>query len=160
MKKTAFFFLILIVGLIQATILNYFRVFLVKPDLLFVTIVIASLCFKPLWAVTFSIFAGFFKDILGGSAAFGINTVFFPLWSLLIIRLAKEVSIDYNLSRAVLILIVVFLNDLIVRLIFLSSGTVIPFRVFFWRMILESFYTALVSPLVFKVIHPLIDSED
>ncbi|MFH0790697.1 MAG: rod shape-determining protein MreD [Candidatus Omnitrophota bacterium] len=160
MRKAAFFFLILIFGLIQATILNYFRIFLVKPDFLFVIIVIASLCFRPFWSVTFSIFAGFLKDVLGGSGAFGINTVLFPLWSLLVIRLDREVSIDHHLSRAVLILIVVFLNDLIVRLIFLSSGTFIPFRVFSWVIILESFYTALVSPLVFNAIHPLIDSED
>lgn len=159
MRKLSFFFLILIFGLIQATILNYFRIFLVKPDFLLVIIVIASLCFKPFWAVTFSIFAGFLKDILGGAAAFGINTVLFPLWSSLIIRLDREVSIDHKFSRAVLILIVVFLNDLIIRLIFFSSGTFIPFRVFFRFMIVESFYTALVSPLVFKAIHPLIDSE-
>lgn len=159
MKKLFFFVLILILGLVQATILNYFRIFFVKPDFLLISIVIASLYFAPCWAITFSIFAGFLKDILG-KGSFGINTILFLIWSFLIIKLAKKVSIDHNISRAVLILIVVFLNDLLIRLIFLSSGTFITLVVFFKVMFLESFYTVLVSPLVFKVIYPLIDSED
>lgn len=153
MKKIIFLIFILILGLFQATLLNYFRVFLVKPDCLLIGMVIASLFFHPFLAIGFSVFSGIYKDILGFNY-FGINTLLFALWSIFIIRLSKKISIDNNPTRAVLIFMVVALNGIGVRII---SGASVSTGIFLKVIILESLYTALVTPLIFKFMQPVLE---
>jgi len=149
-KKIFFLFIIIILGLLQITLLDFFRVFGIKPDLLLICSVVSSLVFEFRWALMFCIFAGFFKDALGISAL-GINTLFFPIWCLLIIRLNREVTLDSNFIHIGLIFIVTFFHNIITGLISVYSGNVIPLGIFLRILIIESIYTALVFPLIFKI---------
>jgi len=148
-KKFIFFLFVFLAGLLQVTIINYFRVLTIKPCLFLIFVVIASLTFELKWALIFSLFAGIFKDIFC-IGAFGINTALFLLWSFLIVRLSREISIENNVLRCGLVLIVVFLHDLFVGLIYVYSGNYVPLGIFLRIITLQPIYTALILPLVFK----------
>lgn len=153
MRKWIFLLVITILAIFQVTLLDYFKIFGVKPDLLLISIVIISLCpLKPRWILFFSIFAGILKDALTIST-FGINTLLFPLWSLLIIRLSKKISLDNNFIRALLIYIISVFNSIMMKFIFLSLGKSILLGIFLRITFLESLYTALVLPLLFIGLH-------
>jgi len=147
MKNWIFFLIIIVLGMLQVTILNYFKIFGVGPDLLLISVVIASLFFEFKWAFVLSVFAGLFKDIFGANI-FGINTLLFPLWSFLIVRLNKEITIDYNFIRIALVFIVSLLHNTITGLILIYSGNLIPLGLFLRIVSLQSIYTALVLPLI------------
>jgi rod shape-determining protein MreD len=143
-------------ALLQATILEHFNVLGAKPDLILISVVIASLYFEAKWALFSSVFAGILKDAMG-VYAFGINTLLFPLWAYLIIRLSKKISTDNDFIPAAFIFIVVILHNIIARLIFLSfANSVMPLGVFARITFLGSLYTALVFLLVLRVIRPLL----
>jgi len=156
MTKKSFLLIALISGIFQVTILHYLRIFSVKPDLLLICVVLAGLFFEFKWAVFFSIFAGLFKDIFVVST-FGINTLFFPLWSFLIIRVSKKISLDSDYIRALLIFLIVIINDIVTRLLLLYFGNFISFGVFLRITFLEGLYTAAVSLLIFKAVKKYAD---
>jgi len=145
---------VIILGLLQVIILDYFKIFGVKPDLLLISAVIASLVFEFKWAFILSLFAGLFKDVFGATT-FGINTLLFALWSFLIVRLNKEITIDYNFIRMVLIFIVCLLHNTITGLIFIYLGNFIPLGIFLRIVSVGSIYTALISLLVLKLSEPI-----
>jgi rod shape-determining protein MreD len=153
MKKRIFFLIILACCLLQATLLNSFRFFWVKPDLLLVCVVIASLSFDLKWALTYSVFAGFFKDIFGPHM-FGINILLFPLWAVLIKRLARDISFDNLLLKVILMCVVTFTHNIANGLIIVYLGNYIPLGIFTRIVVIESLYTALCLPLVLKIIQP------
>jgi len=147
MRNWIFFLIVIVLGLLQATILNYFKVFGAGPDLLLITVVVASLVFEFRWAFVLSVFAGLFKDVFGTNV-FGINTLLFPLWSFLIVRLNKEITLDYNFIRMVLAFIVSILHNTITGLTLIYSGNLIPLGLFLRIVFIQSVYTAVVLPLI------------
>lgn len=154
MKKFIFFIIILICGILQVTILNNFKIFFVKPDLLLISVVLASLIFEWKWAFAFSLFAGIFKDSFS-SAAFGINTILFPIWCILIIELAKQISIDFDLIRIGLLFVISLLQNVSEGAILVSSGSFIPLGIFLRNVTVGSIYTTLFLPLVFEITNPI-----
>ena len=158
MRKWILPFAIIALTVFQLTILGYFKIWQVKPDLLLTCMVMTSLIFSFDWkrAISFSIFSGALKDIFYANN-FGINTLVFTLWSIAILKVSKNISIDNNFNRAILICVIAILNNIIIRLIFLFLGNpVVSLGIFLGIAILESLYTALVSPLVFKIIKPAV----
>jgi rod shape-determining protein MreD len=149
-KKIFLLVLILILGLLQATILNYFRLFWVKPDLLLICVVIAGLFFSPVAAIGFSIFIGVYKDILGFHN-FGLNSLLFPIWGFLTIQLGRKISLDNDFIRAGFIFFLAGLNGAAVKMI---SDIPVSAGIFFKVLILEPFYTAIVSLLILRFICP------
>lgn len=154
MKKFLFFIAIVISGLLQVTILNYFKIFNIKPDLLLICAVIASLTFELKWALTFSLFSGLLKDVFAINS-FGINSALFILWSFLIVRLNREISLESNVLRAGLVFIITFLHSIISGLIYTYSGRFVPLGILLRIIIIQSVYTALVLPIVYKFIKPI-----
>lgn len=148
--KAIFPSIIIIAGLIQVTFLDYFRIFGVKPDLLFCCAVIAVLFFEPKWALFFGFLSGLLKDSAGVSG-FGMNTVLFSLWSCFIIRLSRKIVIENYFLPSALIFIITLVNALTVRAVFFSfAGITAPPGIFLRITLLESAYTALIFPLVFR----------
>ncbi|MFA5145528.1 MAG: rod shape-determining protein MreD [Candidatus Omnitrophota bacterium] len=151
MINCVFFLAIVILGILQMTVLDSFKVFGVKPDLLLAGVCFTSLALKFRWAFILSAFAGIFKDALGSSVP-GINTLLFPLWSFLIVRLNREMSIEeHDLIRAALVFIIAVLHNTITGLILVYLGGVVPLGSFLRIVFIQSIYTALIVPLLFKV---------
>ncbi|MDD4894033.1 MAG: rod shape-determining protein MreD [Candidatus Omnitrophica bacterium] len=149
MKKLIFITAIIIAGLLQATVLNYISIFNVKPDLLLSCAVIASLIFSAPWAVFFSIFSGILQDILSVNA-FGIHTILFALWSILIIKLSRKISFDNDYMKIALLAAVVLFNNIIIRLVFLFLNNFISWGIFLRITFIDSLYTVLIFPLILK----------
>jgi len=153
-KKLIFISVIIIFVLLEATVLNCVNVFNVKPDLLLACVIIASLFLEPAWAIFLSIFAGILKDIFSVNA-FGMNTILFFLWSLLIVRLSRKITFESNYIRLALVFIIAVLNNIVIRLVFLFLGNFISWGIFLRITFIESLYTALIFPLVLKLTHTL-----
>ncbi|MFH1640793.1 MAG: rod shape-determining protein MreD [Candidatus Omnitrophota bacterium] len=151
MKKWLIVLIIIILALLEVTLLDYIRVFGTKPDLLIISVFVLSFYAGFKWALPLAILAGALKDAFG-SYPFGLNTLLFSVWSILLIKLSKKVSIDSDLIRAILVFIILVFNNIIARMILLFSGNSIPLGIFLRVTFLESLYTASVLPLVLKFI--------
>ena len=155
MKNWIFLCIIITCALLQITILDYIKILNVKPDLVFISVVTASIFLELRSAILLSIFAGILKDILSVNTV-GINTLLFPLTSFIIIKLSRKISLDNNLICMVSAFIIMLLNDIIARAVFLFLGDFISWGIFLRTAFVESLYTASVLPLVFKVIKPVL----
>jgi len=155
MRNWIFLIAIVILGLIQVTILNYVKIFNIKPDLLLISLLLSSLFFEMKWAFILGVFAGILKDIFTIDA-FGTNTLLFALWAYLIVKLSKKISIDNNYIRVPLMFIITLFTSIITRLILLTQGNAIPFGITLRIMFLEPLYTALIFPLVLKYTQPIL----
>jgi len=156
MKERFFLWIAAICCLSQVTALNHFKVLGIKPDLIFICVVAASLFFEFKQALVISVLAGLFKDIFG-VIPFGINTLFFCVWCILIMLVDKEISIEDNYIFALLIFIAVLINDIVMWIVSFYLGNIISLGMFLRITILEALYTALVSPLIFRSAEPAIN---
>lgn len=150
MKKLIFAASIVISALLQTTILNRISIFNVKPDLLLICVIIASLFFSAGWAAFFSILAGALKDITCVNT-FGLFTLLFFIFSFLIIKLSRKISFDNDYVKLALVVILVLLNGIVMRLLFLMSGKFISLGIFLRIVTVDSLYTAFVFPLVLSL---------
>ena len=151
MKKSAVSVFLVAAALLQVSVLDYLKVLGVKPDLLLVGVFWASIVFQQREALALSAGAGILKDIFT-PYSFGTNTLLFALFSLMIIRLGKEISIDSNPVRFIVLYIVAFCNATATRFIFFFLGNIVPLHVFLRVAFLGSLYTALTALLLFRVL--------
>lgn len=151
MRNCFFLLLILILGLLEMTVLNYIGVFNLKPDLLLASVLIVSIFLDTLPALFLSILAGLFKDVFS-LQTFGFNTFFFGVWSLVIVRASKEFSLEGDWVLVPVIFIITFLHYTLTGLMALYLGTWVPFGVFLRVLFVESFFTALSFPLLFRIV--------
>jgi rod shape-determining protein MreD len=142
---------LIFIGLLQAVFPHYLRLFNIGPDLLFVSVVTAGLTMELKWAVMFGLLAGLLKDsiILG---SFGINTLMFTLWGFLIAQISRKISIDDNFRRFWFCFIAALLYNIFCAAAFFYSGKVVPLGVALRIILIGSAYTALISPVISKVI--------
>lgn len=154
MKKLLYLGLIAAFVLLEPTFLNYFRVFLVKPNLSLTAVFMACIFFNPAWALAFAVFAGILRDSLGISA-YGVNTVLFPLWAFLILRLFKKISAENNIVRIAVLSIILVLNSIITKALIQHWGGVVSPWVFIKITTLETLYTVLVFHWLFSLLHPV-----
>jgi rod shape-determining protein MreD len=136
-------------GLFQLTFLHYFRVFGVQPDLFLVGVVLASLLLQERLAIIFSIALGIFKDAFS-PAALGLDILLFGLWSFLIVKITRKVSLEDNLSRTLLVFIIALLQNIASGLSLAYSGSFIPTGIFLRAVFLGALYTALALALILR----------
>jgi len=154
MKKFVFLLVILGLGILEESLLSNFRIFGASADMLLIVVVVASLTFRYGWALAFAIFAGLLRDCFSPNT-FGLNIVLFTLWSLLIIRLSREIPIESAFLRFATVFIITFLHVLISGIIFISLGRLIPMGIFLHRLFFTSILTAGVCLLIFKLVEYL-----
>jgi len=150
MKESLLLLTIIIFGLLEITLLDFFRIFGTRPNLLLIVMVIASLTSRYRWAIALSLCAGFLKDTLG-TFGFGANTLLFPIWSFLIIKLSQKISVENNSRRIALVLIIAFLHNITSGLILIYLGKGVPAGIFLRIVFVESLYTAIASLLIFNI---------
>ncbi|MCX5713395.1 MAG: rod shape-determining protein MreD [Candidatus Omnitrophica bacterium] len=148
MRHWLFLLLILVIAILQSSVIDAFRVFNVKPDLLFSIVVIVSLLLEFRQAIIFSLASGIFKDLLGANHI-AINTFLFPVWSFLIMQAARSISLEGDSRQAIFVFIAVALNALVGRIIFFSATLQIAPGIFIRTLLFESIYTALFTQWIF-----------
>ncbi len=150
MRNWLFLLIVLILGILQVTVMDYFKIFGTGPDLLLIAVVIAGLIFDFRLALFCGLLAGVFKDSFGLNT-FGINTLIFALWSFLIAQVSRRLSINTNFRRMALIFIVALIHNLLNGLSLAFSGKSIPLGIFLRILFISSIYTALALPAVFRI---------
>ncbi len=150
-RKKNFILLLLVFTILQVSVLHYFRIFTAKPDLLLICAVAASIYFEVESALLFSLLCGILKDIFSISP-FGLNTFLLPVFSFLVIKLSRRIALVDTPVLCAATFVIAFFYAVTSRLILGYLGTMIPFRAFLRISFLESLYTALVFPLVFRLI--------
>jgi rod shape-determining protein MreD len=154
-KRILYFSLCVIICVVtQLTVLDYFRVFGIKPDLILICVCLANLIFEFRVAFALSIFCGLLKDALSINS-FGINTCLFALTSYLILRLSKEIPLDNYFIRLGLVFITALINNCLTGLFFIYSGETISLGIYLRIVFIGSIYTAFTLPLVLKTTEPL-----
>ncbi|MDD2752492.1 MAG: hypothetical protein PHN59_05105 [Candidatus Omnitrophica bacterium] len=151
MKKRTFFLVIVLLALFQATLLQFFRIGNVKPDLLLICAVFSGLLFELKYALFFSLVLAFLKDALAVHI-FAPHIFYFPLLALLTNLLAKKVPIETTAIRIGLIFFAVILVNLLKKFIQFSAENYMALGIYLRVTFLEAIYTALVSPLIYKII--------
>jgi rod shape-determining protein MreD len=149
MRNLIFVPFLLALAIVQSTLLSYFRFFGVKPDLLLGLTVIAGIYLDWQWALPLAIFAGLCKDIFA-TTSIGINIFLMPLWSYLVLKLARKISVDDPIAICVVAALAVLLNDITIRLLYLYSGKSISHGIFLRMAFIEPLYTALILPFLIK----------
>jgi rod shape-determining protein MreD len=150
MVRLIFSLTILILGLLQVTLLDSVSFFLVKPDLLLISALTASLTLNFKTAFILSVLAGLFKDTFSANS-FGINTLLFALWSFVIAKLSQKVSLDYDYIRIALIFIIAVIHNIFTAILFIYLKESIPLGLVLRIVIIGSIYTAIVFPLILKL---------
>ncbi len=150
MRVSKLLLITLALGVLQLTCVEYLRVFGIKPDLLLLSVVIAGLFLEMRWAIIFGIAVGVFKDIFGLNN-FALDVFLFGLWGFLTAKVSRKISIEDNLSAALLLFIIALLQNIFSGLVFVYSGNFVPPGIFLRIVLLGSLYTALALPLILKV---------
>lgn len=151
--KTKFIigFILILLVILQSTVLDYIKIFNVKPDLVLATVIIVGVSADLKWVMVFSYLAGFLKDILGTSP-FGLNTLVFPLLGFLSFKLSKKIAIETEYMKAATVFMAVILENLIAFLWLIFTGLDISLGIFSRFTIISSIYTVLILILIFKII--------
>jgi rod shape-determining protein MreD len=156
MRKAILIAIIIILYFLQVTLANSFSFFNAKPDLVLAAVVLVSLGMSfSAWPLVIGLIAGLLKD---GSQAgpCAVNTFLLPLWSFLILRLARKITLEGYISRALLVFLVVLLHNLVLGLLVVYSGSFLPLGIFSRLVFLTSLYTAVLIPFLAKLIDPFI----
>jgi len=151
MKAWFLIILTVILGVLQVTFLDCFKVFGVKPDLLLIAVFIAGLFLDLKPALGIGLLAGIFKDAFSLTPP-GVSIILFPMWIFLIAKFCREVSIDDNLTRMLLLFVVALLNNIISGAVLIYSGAFLPLGIFLRITLLASIYTALILSLILRFI--------
>lgn len=134
----------------QSTLINYFRIFSTKPDLVYATVIIISLSFELKWVMIFSYCGAILLDSLSG-LPFGFNTLVLPLLAFLIYRLSRKIDIEGNYMKAAIIAVAMLAKSIAFLFLFLISGLNISAGIFLKFMIIGCLYTTLIFLLLVKI---------
>lgn len=157
MSKANVYFLVAIVSaLLQVTFLEAFRFLGIKPDLIFMIMVIGGMNLKSRQAYKLAIFCGMLKDLFSINI-FAINTLFYTASCFLLKKLSTKIQMENIFLRSSFILLLVLLQDIAMRIIFLFRGNFINWGFFLRQAFLDSLYTAIAFFFIFNLLHRLKD---
>ncbi len=146
-----FFLAVSVCVFLQLSFPNYISVFRVAPDILLVINIIFALNLNKRDALIIGFFLGSIKDALS-CAVFGVNTILFVAWVLIIDMLSRSLykeSIETVLLIS-LVSIATIIEAFVMRFWFIARGTVVGNRIFLTRMVLGTVYNALIAFAVFR----------
>jgi rod shape-determining protein MreD len=152
-KPIGIFISVVIFIMFQVTILDYIKIFGVKPDIILMYVCFISLVFELKWALPLSIFAGFLKDIFLVTP-YDLNAVLFAFFSFSIRQFMHRVSLEKNLMP-IAFLFIVFMVTLIhhtlTGLILIYSGKKITLGIFLRIITVQSIYNFLFCLLIPRI---------
>lgn len=137
----------------QVTILDYIKIFGVKPDIILMYICFISLVIELKWALPLSIFAGFLKDIFLVTP-YGLNTVLFAFLSFSIRQFMHRFSLKRNsmhIAFLFIVFMVTFIHHTLSSLILVYSGKKIALGIILLIITVQSIYNFLFCLLILRV---------
>jgi rod shape-determining protein MreD len=142
--------LLFLIALLQSTLLNYFRIFNVKPDAILAALILFVAFFDLRWLAAFAFLGGIFRDIFS-ALPFGFNTIICILWVILANRISRRLSIENNVIRSCLLCLIILLNNLTMQSILFVLGKPVSLGVFSRIVFIESIFTLFLASLMYRV---------
>ncbi len=139
----------------QATILSRINLFGVKPDFFLVTVALAAIFFPTREALIFALCCGCLKDILG-IQSFGIHTVFFVFWTLVIRQLVKRFSFENAFFASGLFFLILAVNGIVARFALASAGIDVALGISVRIIILSACLSTVVFYYLFQYTYKLL----
>lgn len=154
MKKWFLLLSIAALAFLQLIWPGFLTLFNCKPDLLLILTAAVVFYFDFKTVIVFAVIAGLTKDAFLPQS-FALNTILFSIWGCLIYLLSRQISVEVGYVRSAVVLIAALLTNIITGLQALNSGLIIPPGIFLRSIIVSSIYTAVLSPLVFRLVRKL-----
>ncbi|MBU1871573.1 MAG: rod shape-determining protein MreD [Candidatus Omnitrophica bacterium] len=136
---------------LQATLLNHFRIFNVKPELILAILVFYSffLDFKPVLGLAF--IAGVFYDLMS-VLPFGFNTLIFILWVILIRLVSRKLAVENGLITGGVLCMIILLNNLTGQAVRYLLGISTGGNFFPIIAIIETLFTLLIALPIYNLL--------
>ena len=148
-KQMYAFLALFIIVLLQSTLLNYFRIFNVKPDAILASLVIYVNFFNLGWSLFFAFLGGIFKDAFS-VFSFGFNTITCILWIILARQVSRRLSFENNFIRSGLLCLIILLNNLTLQSIMLVLGRHIVMADLLKVAAIESIFTLILAMPLYR----------
>lgn len=150
-RKQIYALLVLfIIALLESTLLNHFRIFDVKPDIILAALVIFVPFFSLTWSVVFAVLGGMFRDIFS-ILPFGFNVVICVVWIILAKRISRQLSIESNFIRSAILGLIILLNNLTLQSILFVLAKPIAMGRFLTIIFIESITTLLLALPMYRL---------
>ncbi len=150
MKKWFLLLFLIVLATLELTWPKFLTFFYARPDLLLIFAIAAVFYLDFKVALAISILCGLFKDIFL-PVSFGMNTILFSIWCYSAHRILRQISAEFDFMPLALVLVVALFNNIVSGFVTVNLGNQIPCGIFLRNLIFSSVYTALLSPLVFKL---------
>ncbi len=152
MKKWVSLLIVLAAALLEAMLADRFKLFGAKPELLLITLVILTgfFLFQLRWLLVLALISGIFKDTFSADT-FGVNTLLFCCWAVIIAKFSRKISIDDNLRRAILMFAVALLQSIGTGILLTAIGNPVSWGIFLRISFFSALYTLMVALLVFRI---------
>lgn len=148
MKTRKFFLSVLICMLLQATVLQNFRILNTKPNLIFLCVLLAAVELNAPWAYAVAVCAAILKDAFAVQA-FGVAMILFPCWVFFARFISKKIHVDDKALRYVFFFAAIFLNSILQILIFIFiERPTVSAGIFLRTAFMESLLTVAFLPLL------------
>ncbi len=155
MRNYPFFILSVVFCLAQPVFLQAFQMFWVKPDLIILAVVIASIYLDFGWAMSVAILGGITKDVLGLNY-FGMNILVLPFYCYSIKEISRKISLDNDFINMGILGAVIIVNTLLLRLFFMLNNVTIELGIFLRTFVLEFLFTVLSFFLILRAMNYLL----
>lgn len=149
--------ILLIVATLQSTLLNYFRIFSVKPDIILISLIIMTAFFSLAWSVFFAFILGIFRDIFS-ILPFGFNVIILIIWIILAKQITRRLSIEHKFIRCIIPCLIILLNNIAWQSISFMLGRPVFIGPFLKIASLEFVFTLVLVLPIYRLIVHLFDS--
>ena len=147
--------LIVLFTVLQATVLNFLQIFNIKPDILLILLIFFSLNGGRSYGLGLGALSGIFSESTSGLPA-GSAFFVYALGGLILGHLGHWLDQQRISSQISLTLIFTFLTYLSLFLIWQSSDLGLSlFQALIYIILPACLYTALISPLLFRLLKSL-----
>ncbi|MBL7084973.1 MAG: rod shape-determining protein MreD [Candidatus Omnitrophica bacterium] len=149
-KKLLILLLVILFTLLQSTVLNYIRIFKVKPDILLILIIFFSLKLGRIYGLIVGALCGLLNEATSGIPS-GVAVLVYSFGGLLLGHIGKWVYNQKLLGQ--LCITFVFSFTIYLSLFFLSqtfNASLSLFAILVSTILPVSLYTAAISPFLFR----------
>lgn len=147
--------LIIVTYVLQTSVVSYFRIFQVQPDLMLILVLSYAFFKGPRSGATTGFFGGLIEDLVS-LRGFGINALSRTIVGYLSGLLEKTVFVG-NIYLFILVVVAMTLvNQLVYMGLIFIVGYTVPFTLVLWRFALPSaLYTGLVASFLYLILEKL-----
>ena len=149
-KKPLILFLIILFTVLQCTALNYIQIFKVKPDILLILIIFFSLYYGRIYGLIIGAVCGLFSELSSGIPP-GFAVLTYSLAGLILgyigrwvvnLRIFGQLYISFIFSIAVYTFLFLLFQ--------IFKANLSLFNALIFIILPASFYTAAISPVIFR----------